>query len=127
MKKKLDYNFLLDHNSILRKVTKLKHTIEPAIVVPRKLTSLILIEFHNAKGHQGINRMVNMIRYYFLWVSMWRDIHQHIKTCMLCIQFFPSRMYTQPLHLEIPQILLAGCIMDCIGPLPITSKVTNMH
>ena len=38
MKKKSDPNFQLDHNSILRKVIKLKYTIETAIVVPRKLT-----------------------------------------------------------------------------------------
>ena len=63
MKKKPNSNFLLHHNSILGKVTKLKYTIEPAIVVPRKLTSLIVVEFHNAKGHQGIRRMVHMIRH----------------------------------------------------------------
>ena len=31
-------------------------------------------------------------------------------------------MYTQPLHLEIPQVPFAGCTMDWIGPLPATSK-----
>ena len=51
MKQKPDPNFLLDENSIPRKVVKLKYTIEPTMVVPRKLTSLIIVEFHNAKGH----------------------------------------------------------------------------
>ena len=122
MKKKPNPNLLLHHNSILRRVIKLKFTTEPAIVVPRKLTSLIIIEFHNAKGHQGISRMANMITHSFWWISMQRDVHQHINTCKLCIQFLPSRMYTQPLHLEIPQVPFAGCTMDCIGPLPTTSK-----
>ena len=63
-----------------------------------------------------------MIRHYFWWIGMWRDVHQHINTCKLCIQFFPSRMYTQQLHLEIQQVSFAGCAMDCIGPLPTTSK-----
>ena len=53
---------------------------------------------------------------------MQRDVHRHINTCKLCIQFLQSRMYTQPLHLEIPQIPFTGCMMDCIGPLVITSK-----
>ena len=48
LKIKPDPNFLLNHNCILRKVIKLKYTIEPAIV-QRKLTSIIIIEFHNAK------------------------------------------------------------------------------
>ena len=122
MKKNLDPNFLPDHNSILRKVIKLKYTIEHAIVVPRKLASTIIIEFHNTKGYQGISRMVNMIRCYFWWIGMQRDIHQHINTCRLCIQFLLSKMYTQPLHSEISQVPFAGCMMDCIGPLPATSK-----
>ena len=54
MKKKPDPSFLLDHNSILRKVIKLKYATEPAVIIPRKLTSVIIIEFVNAKGNQGI-------------------------------------------------------------------------
>ena len=122
MRKKRNPNFLLDHNSIVRKVIKLKYNTEPAIAVPRKLTSIIIIEFHSAKGHQGISRPVNVIRCYFWWISMQRDIHQHINTCKLCIQFLPSKMYTHSLHLEIPQVPFAGCAMDCIEPLPATSK-----
>ena len=30
------------------------------------------------------------------------------------------------MHLEIPTVPLAGCAMNCIGPLPATSK-GNMH
>ena len=75
MKTKSDPNFLLDKHSILRKAVKLKDTIEPTIVVPRKLTSLIIVKFHNVKGHQGISCIVNMMRHYFWWIGMWRDIH----------------------------------------------------
>ena len=65
MKKKSDLNFILDHNSILRNVIKIKYVTELAIVVPRKLTFIIIIKFHSAKGYQGISRIVNMIRCYF--------------------------------------------------------------
>ena len=44
---------------------KPKYTIEPTIVVPHKLTSLIIVEFHNVKGHQGISHTINMMRCYF--------------------------------------------------------------
>ena len=54
---------------------------------------------------------------------MWGNVHQHINTCKLCIQFLLSKMYTHPLHLEILQVPFAGCMMDCIGPLPATSNV----
>ena len=69
--------FMLDENGILCKFIKLKYTIESTIVVMRKLTSLIIIEFNSGKGHQGISNTVNMIRHYFWWVGMWRDVHQH--------------------------------------------------
>ena len=44
--------FVLDQNDILRTFVKLKHTVLPTIVVPRKLTSFIILEIHNSKGHQ---------------------------------------------------------------------------
>ena len=53
---------------------------------------------------------------------MQRDIHQHINSCKLCIQFIPSKMYTHPLHLEILQVPFAGCTMDCTGLLPTMSE-----
>ena len=113
---------LMDKNGILQKLARLRYTIEPTIVVPRKLTCLIIVEFHNGKGHQGISFTVNMIRHYFWWVGMCRDIHQYISSCQLCIQFLPNWLYTQPMHIEIPKVPFAGCAMDCIGPLPATSK-----
>ena len=118
--------FMLDENGILQKMVRLKYTIEPSMVAPRKVTSLIIVEFHSGKGHQGISCTVNMIRHYFWWVDMHRDIHQHIRSCQLCIQFLPNWLYTQPMHLEIPRVPFAGCAMDCIGPLPATSK-GNRH
>ena len=102
MKTKPGPNFLLDKNSILRKVVKLKYTVEPTIVVARKLTSLIILEFHKAKGHQGISCTVNMMRHCFWWIGVQRDVHQQINSCKLCIQFLPNRIYTQTMHLEIP-------------------------
>ena len=94
--------------------------------MPRKLTCLIIVAFHNGKGHQGISCTVNMIRCYFWWDGMHRDVHQHISSFQLCIQFLPNWLYTQPVHLEIPKVPPAGCAMDCIGPLPATSK-GNRH
>ena len=115
-----------DNNSILQKMVRLWYTIEPTIVVPRELTSLIIVEFHNGKGHWGISHTVNMIRCYLWWVGMCSDIHQHIHNCQLCIQFLPKQLYTQPMHLEIPKVPFTGCAMDCIGPLPAMSK-GNRH
>ena len=96
------------------KVVKLKYSVELTTEVPRKLTSLIIVESHNVKGHQGIGCTVNMIRCYFRWVGMHRDVHQHVNSCKLCIQFLTNRVYAQPMHLEIPQVPFTRCAMDCI-------------
>ena len=42
-----------------------QYTAVPTIVVPRKLTSLIIVKFYNTKGHQGISHTINMMRCYF--------------------------------------------------------------
>ena len=126
LKTKQDNSFMLDENNILWKMVRLRYTIVPTIVVPRRLTSLIIVEFHSGKGHQGISHTVNVIRHYYWWVVMCRDTHQHISNCQLCIQFLPYQLYTQPMHIEIPKVPFAGCAMDCIGLLPATSK-GNRH
>ena len=99
MRTKQQHNFMLDDDDILWKMVRLRYTIKPTIVVPRKLTSLIIVEFHNGKGHQGISHTMNMIRHYFWWVGMHRDVHQHIHNCQLCIQILPNWLYAQPMHL----------------------------
>ena len=55
IKTKPDPSFILDKSSILRKAVKLKYTAEPAFVVPRKVTNIIIYGFHDGKGNQGIS------------------------------------------------------------------------
>ena len=62
------------------------------------------------------------MRCYFWWIGMQRDIHQHVNSCKLCIQFLTNRVYIQLMHLEIPQVALTGFVLDCIRPLPTSSK-----
>ena len=55
-------DFILDNNRILRKIVKLKYTVEPTIFIPRKLKQKIIFDFHEGKGHQGITQTTHMIR-----------------------------------------------------------------
>ena len=72
-----DHIFMLDNDSILWTMIRLRYTIEPIIVVPKKVTSLIIVEFHGGKGHQGISCIENMIRCYVWWVGMQRHTPTH--------------------------------------------------
>ena len=77
----------------LKKAVKLRYSIVPTILVPRKLMNIIILEFHNGKGHQEISHAVNMMQRYFWWIGIQRDIHQHINIHKLCTQFLPNKIY----------------------------------
>ena len=94
LRMKQDNSFMLDDNSILWKMVRLRYTIEPTIVVPRKLTSLIIVEFHNGKGHQGISCTVNMIRCYFWWVGMCRETYTNTSATASYVYSFYLIGYT---------------------------------
>ena len=118
---KPDPSFILDKNGILRKVVKLKYTIEPTIVVPRKWTNIIILQFHNGKGHSG-NQPDCQHDAKILLVDWNEERHSSAyKHCKLCIQFLPNKVYTQLMHLEIPQVPFTSAV-DSFGQLPTTSK-----
>ena len=75
-----------------------------------------------AKEHQGITRMIHMIRRYFWWIGLCLDVQHYISTCKLCAQFLPNKILTKPMHLDIPNVPFTGCAVDSIGMLPTTTK-----
>ena len=83
MRSKQGQNFMLNENNILRKAVKLRYTIEPTIVVPRKLTSLIIVEFHNGKGQQLHHKHDKMLLL----------VGRHVQRCTLTHPQLPV-MYT---------------------------------
>ena len=115
-------DFELDDKGVPRKLVQLCHTWESTIVIPKSLINNIINEYHECRGHQGITRTVNMVHRYFWWPGMRQSIYQHIRTCKLCVQFLPNKISTRPMHLEIPQVPFAGCAVDTIRLLPMTSK-----
>ena len=64
--------------------------------------------------------MVNMIHRHFWWPGMRSSIYQHIKTCKLCVKLLANKVDTKPMHLKIPQVPFAVCVVDTIGLLPTT-------
>ena len=100
-------------------------TIEPTTVVPRKLTSLIIVEFHNVKGHQGIGNNVNMVRHYFWLVGMQR--HSSAYQQLPVMYQFSVQQVVHPAHASgNTTSTLCRFAMDCIGPLS-TSYKGNRH
>ena len=99
-------DFIIDNNGILRKIVKLKYTVGPTIVIPRKLKQRIIFDFHEGKVHQGITWTIHMIRWYFWWIGLHLDVQHYISTCKLCAQVLANQIIKQPMHLDIPNIPL---------------------
>ena len=115
-------DFILDNNGFLRKIVGLKYTIEPTIVIPKKLKHRIIFNFHEGKVHQGIMRIVHMIWRYFWWIGLCLDVQHNISKCKLCTQFLPNKVLTKPMYFDIPNIPFAQCALDSIGILSTTTK-----
>ena len=112
----------MNNNGIFRKVVRLKYIIEQTMAMPKKFKHKIIFNFHEGKGHQGITRMINLIRRYFWWIGLYLDVQHYISTCKLCAQSLPNKILIKPMHLDIPNIAFTGCVVDSIGILLTTTK-----
>ena len=91
------------------------------IVIPTPLIYTLLHEFHNCKGHQGSDRMFNLLKRKFWWKGMRRDVKSYIYNCITCSKILPNVLYHSQLHLEIPKAPFVCIAIDTIGNLPVTT------
>ena len=54
------------------------------LFVPRALVLMVLYEFHDVRGHFGVNHTYTMIAEWYYWPCMGDDIHQHFQRCDTC-------------------------------------------
>jgi len=106
------------HYSTSNDVLYWKHRI----VVPERLRSMILTEFHDSPvgGHSGISRTMARICASFYWPNMQQDIRHHVQNCLLCQQ--TKHTTTSPAGLlqplPIPNQIWEDVAMDFITGLP---------
>ena len=92
------------------------------IVIPRQLTHIIVVEFHSAKGHQGMMHTFKAIQRKYWWLKLCQNIVIFITDCPLCTKHHLDMTMYAHLHLEIAKIPIAILAMDTIGRLPATLK-----
>uniref|UniRef100_A0AAR2L0D3 Gypsy retrotransposon integrase-like protein 1 n=1 Tax=Pygocentrus nattereri TaxID=42514 RepID=A0AAR2L0D3_PYGNA len=56
------------------------------LVLPRKFRSSALEGLHDAVGHLGIERTVDLVRFRFYWPRMFMDVREKILKCERCIR-----------------------------------------
>ena len=74
---------------------------------------------HDSFGHQGRNKMVELIRPFFYWPTIMEDCLSHIKQCTICQKMdktTPKRSFMQ--ERELVSVPAERVAIDLVGPFP---------
>ncbi|CAF4681925.1 unnamed protein product, partial [Rotaria sp. Silwood2] len=120
----LPANYVIDDHNVLYKIVtrKFGQRINPRYL-PASLTPNVLLTYHNSTfngAHFGIKRTFYKIRDRCYWSNMYKDIEQHILSCLNCRKNKPSRRKPDG-HLqsiEPPRGVWERLAMDYVGPVP---------
>ncbi|XP_068237201.1 uncharacterized protein [Palaemon carinicauda] len=97
------------------------------VIIPNSYKNFVLGIAHDSSysGHLGINKTYEKLLRYFYWPKMHKDCSEYCKNCDLCqkvgkAQHDPKVMPLQPI--EVPGEPFERLVLDCVGPLPRSSK-----
>ncbi|XP_068232118.1 uncharacterized protein [Palaemon carinicauda] len=97
------------------------------VIIPNSYKNFVLGIAHDSSysGHLGINKTYEKLLRYFYWPKMHKDCSEYCKNCDLCqkvgkAQHDPKVMPLQPI--EVPGKPFERLVLDCVGPLPRSSK-----
>ncbi|CAF2961342.1 unnamed protein product [Rotaria sp. Silwood2] len=120
----LPSNYAMDDHNVLHKIVNRKFGRRINLrYVPASLIRDVLLAYHNSTfngAHFGIKRTFYKIRDRFYWPNMYKDIEQHILSCLNCRKNKPSRRKPDG-HLqsiEPPRGVWERLAMDYVGPVP---------
>ena len=56
------------------------------LCVTRPLRQKVLTESHAPPyaGHRGIDSTVKAVEHYFYWPSLWKDVEEFVRACLIC-------------------------------------------
>ena len=83
---------------------------------------IILNDLHllSTSGHAGVSRMINNIKKYYFWSSMYNDVKAFVKRWDSCQKQKHSNSYTkQPMTIKSTvSSSFQKIFLDIVGPLP---------
>lgn len=88
------------------------------VVLPESLCKEVLMELHDNSGHLGIGKTQEKVRSRFYWLSMYRDIHEHVSNCVPCNSRNCRRSIAPMQYMPIPRHPFDIIGIDTVGPLP---------
>ena len=83
---------------------------------------LYLYEFCNYKGHQGLARAFNMLKWKFWWKGIRLDIKRYINSCITCSENLPHTAHHPTTALRNTQVPFICIAIDTFSKLPTTSS-----
>ena len=104
---------------IYRTRLNIKGEPEDQICVPEELRFKCMNMAHGKFGHQGRNKMIELMRPYFYWPTMSRDCMLHIRSCETCQKQDKAKMRPNPMQpRETSSIPFENVSVDLVGPFP---------
>ena len=89
------------------------------ICVPKKFRNKCLDMAHGKFGHQGRNKMVELLRPHFYWPTMSKDCMLHIKQCEKCQKEDKASVKPSPMQIRASSnIPFQNLSIDLVGPFP---------
>ena len=101
--------------------TRLDMTGEPTeqICVPNSFRKRCMDLAHDKFGHQGRNKMVEIIRTHFYWLTISRDCMKHIQQCQICQKHDKCKPKPSPMQSrELASQPFENVSIDLVGPFP---------
>ena len=89
-----------------------------ATVVPKVLIETVLKEMHDHFGHFGVGKTYALIKRYYYWPKMIRNIQAHVESCSLCRREKLQADKYQLQTTEIPLKPFAKVSIDLVVDLP---------
>ncbi|CAM4939939.1 unnamed protein product [Rotaria socialis] len=120
----LDPKYTLDIHHVLSKlITRKSGQVLSLCYIPPSLILNVLLAYHDSTfngAHFGIKRTFYKVRDRFFWPNMYKDIKQHILSCIHCRKIKPSRRKPDGhlVSIEPPRGVWERIAMDYVGPVP---------
>jgi len=84
------------------------------LCIPSEYKLRCLDMAHHNFGHQGRNKILQLLRPYFYWPNMTRDCLLHVRACEVCQK--ADKTLQKPNHMTRP---FEDIAVDIVGPFPI--------
>ena len=115
---KFSKEYILENSVLYHIATPVRLDPDPRlqIVLPAQLIPIVLEAYHNYLGHMGTDKTYCHIRNKYFWVSMYRDVVNHVKACQPCNSKKLRKRRIAIQDVPVPEAPFQVLGIDTVGP-----------